>query len=41
MPSFADALKPDQVWDIADYIDVLRTAKGISVEAPAEPKVGP
>jgi mono/diheme cytochrome c family protein len=41
MPSFADALKPDQVWDIAHYIDALRTAKGIPVEAPAEPKAEP
>jgi mono/diheme cytochrome c family protein len=41
MPSFADALKPDQVWDIAHYIDALRTANGIPVEAPAEPKVEP
>jgi mono/diheme cytochrome c family protein len=41
MPSFADALKPDQVWDIAHYIDALRTGKGIPVEAPTEPKVEP
>jgi cytochrome c oxidase cbb3-type subunit 2 len=41
MPSFADALKPDQVWDIAHYIDALRTAKGVPVAAPAEPKVEP
>jgi mono/diheme cytochrome c family protein len=41
MPSFADALKPDQVWDIAHYINALRTGKGIPVEAPAEPKVEP
>jgi len=38
MPSFADALKPDQAWDIVHYIHTLRDAKGKPTEAKAEPK---
>jgi mono/diheme cytochrome c family protein len=39
MPSFADALKPDQAWDIVHYIHTLRTnAKGGPDQARAEPK---
>jgi cytochrome c oxidase cbb3-type subunit 2 len=32
MPSFADALKPDQIWDIVHYIHALRTGAKIPVE---------
>jgi cytochrome c oxidase cbb3-type subunit I/II len=40
MPSFADALKPDQTWDIVHYIHALQaSAKGRSAEVKAEPKV--
>jgi mono/diheme cytochrome c family protein len=35
MPSFADALKPDQTWDIVHYIQTLRTNKGQPVQAPS------
>lgn len=28
MPSFAAALKPDQIWDLVHYIAALRTTKG-------------
>jgi mono/diheme cytochrome c family protein len=38
MPSFADALKPDQAWDIVHYIHTLRDAKGKPSEAKVEPK---
>ncbi len=27
MPSFADALKPDQIWDVVHYIQTLRAGK--------------
>src|SRR5215831_790971 len=37
MPSFTDALKPDQIWDIVHYIhDLQRQAKGLP--APSEAK---
>jgi mono/diheme cytochrome c family protein len=39
MPSFADALKPDQAWDIVHYIHALQaSAKGSAVATTAEPK---
>jgi len=39
MPSFADALKPDQIWDIVHYIHTLRAgAKGGLSQAQAAPK---
>jgi mono/diheme cytochrome c family protein len=38
MPSFGDALKPDQAWDIAHYIDAIRTGVGKPTQAQAEPK---
>jgi mono/diheme cytochrome c family protein len=39
MPSFTDALKPDQIWDIVHYIHTLRAgAKGGPAVAQAEPK---
>jgi cytochrome c oxidase cbb3-type subunit I/II len=42
MPSFADALKPDQAWDIVHYIHTLQaSAKGRPAEAQAEPKPEP
>lgn len=39
MPSFADALKPEQAWDIVHYIHTLRTNKGQPL--PASPSQGP
>jgi mono/diheme cytochrome c family protein len=40
MPSFADALKPDQAWDIVHYIHALQaSAKGRSTEAKSDPGV--
>jgi len=33
MPSFADALKPDQAWDIVHYIHTLRAVKGTPTPA--------
>ena len=41
MPSFADALKPGQAWDIAHYVDTLRTVKGNAAKASIEPKAEP
>ena len=41
MPSFADALKPDQAWDIVHYIDALRTGVARSSQAQAAPQVEP
>jgi mono/diheme cytochrome c family protein len=41
MPSFADALKPDQAWDLAHYIDALRTGAAKPSQAQAEPKPEP
>lgn len=42
MPSFADALKPEQAWDIVHYIHALQAnAKGQPAEARAEPKAEP
>jgi mono/diheme cytochrome c family protein len=41
MPSFADALKPDQAWDIAHYIDALRTGAAKPSQAQTEPKPEP
>jgi mono/diheme cytochrome c family protein len=38
MPSFTDALKPDQIWDIVHYIATLRSAKAGSKLAKAELK---
>ena len=39
MPSFTDAMKPDQIWDVVHYIHTLRLGtKGRSNLAPAEPK---
>jgi mono/diheme cytochrome c family protein len=39
MPSLADALKPDQTWDIVHYIHTLRTgAKRRPKQSQAEPK---
>jgi mono/diheme cytochrome c family protein len=39
MPSFADALKPDQAWDLAHYIRTFSTnGKRGTVQAQAEPK---
>jgi mono/diheme cytochrome c family protein len=37
MPSFADALKPDQTWDIVHYIHTLRTNKGQPMQTPPSP----
>jgi len=38
MASFAEALKPDQVWDLVHYIDALRESKGrIAQTNPAPP----
>lgn len=37
MPSFTDALKPDQIWDIVHYVSSLRgTAKGNHLQAKAD-----
>jgi len=41
MPSFADALKPEQAWDLAHYIDALRTGAVKPSQAQAEPKPEP
>jgi mono/diheme cytochrome c family protein len=41
MPSFAEALKPDQAWDIVHYIHTLRTVKGRPAEAPEAAKAEP
>jgi cytochrome c oxidase cbb3-type subunit 2 len=41
MPSFADALKGDQAWDIVHYIHTLRATKGRVSQAQAEPKAEP
>lgn len=39
MPSFADALKPDQIWDVVHYIHTLRASKKSQrSQAEAEPK---
>lgn len=39
MPSFSDALKPDQIWDIVHYIHTLHSSnKSKSTQAQAEPK---
>jgi mono/diheme cytochrome c family protein len=39
MPSFSDALKPDQIWDIVHYIHTLHVSnKGNSTQAQAVPK---
>jgi mono/diheme cytochrome c family protein len=39
MPSFADALKPDQIWDLVHYIQTLRPDhKNRTMQAKAEPK---
>jgi mono/diheme cytochrome c family protein len=39
MPSFADALKPDQIWDVVHYIHTLRSSnKNQRSQAQAEPK---
>jgi cytochrome c oxidase cbb3-type subunit I/II len=39
MPSFTDALKPEQIWDIVHYIASLRaTSKGGTKVAKVEPK---
>jgi len=39
MPSFADALKPDQIWDVVHYIHTLRAInKSQRSQAQAEPK---
>ena len=39
MPSFADALKPDQIWDVVHYIHTLRSSnRSQSSQARAEPK---
>jgi mono/diheme cytochrome c family protein len=39
MPSFTDAMKPDQIWDVVHYIHTLRLgAKSHSIQPSAEPK---
>ena len=39
MPAFADALKPDQIWDVVHYIHTLRASnKSQRSQAQAEPK---
>ena len=39
MPSFSDALKPDQIWDIVHYIHTLQVSnKSKSTQAQAGPK---
>ena len=40
MPSFTDAMKPDQIWDVVHYIDTLRRLRNKSQrsQAQAEPK---
>jgi cytochrome c oxidase cbb3-type subunit 2 len=39
MPSFTDALKPDQIWDVVHYIHALQSsAKGLPVVVNTEPK---
>src|ERR1700731_2446926 len=39
MPSFADALKPDQIWDVVHYIHTLRASnKSQRTQGQAEPK---
>jgi len=39
MPSFSDALKPDQIWDVVHYIHTLRASnKSQRSQAQAEPK---
>lgn len=39
MPSFMDAMKPDEVWDLVHYIETLRTgSKKEARKAKAEPK---
>lgn len=39
MPSFADAMKPDQIWDVVHYIHTLRSSKKSQRgQAQAEPK---
>src|SRR5215467_12542222 len=37
MPSFVDAAKPDQLWDLVHFIQTLRTGKGQPAQAKAEP----
>ena len=39
MPSFTDALKPDQLWDLVRYIQTLRVGKKIQSRHDAEPKM--
>jgi cytochrome c oxidase cbb3-type subunit I/II len=39
MPSFSDAMKPDQIWDVVHYIHTLRASnKSQPKQAQAEPK---
>ena len=38
MPSFTDALKPDQIWDIVHYIHTLQAAKSQASPPQPEPK---
>lgn len=38
MPSFTDALKPDQIWDLVHYVKMLAVGKAPIVQPPAEPK---
>jgi mono/diheme cytochrome c family protein len=38
MPSFADALKPDQAWDLVHYIATLRQNNKGHIKASAEPQ---
>jgi mono/diheme cytochrome c family protein len=39
MPSFADALKPGQIWDVVHYIHTLRSSsKSQRSQVQAEPK---
>ena len=37
MPSFADALTPDQIWDVVHFIRTLRAGKN-TVSSPSQPK---
>jgi len=39
MPSFKDALKPDQLWDLVHYIQTLRAVPGKETsQVNAEPR---
>jgi mono/diheme cytochrome c family protein len=38
MPSFSDALKPDEAWDLVHYIETLQEAGKKHIVAKAEPK---